>query len=330
VFANAGAHGYYRTEYPPDLLRAMTPHVEETLTAPERLSLVGDEWALVRARHHTVADYLSLASGFGREQTSGVLATVARPLAFIREYLTTDASRGKFEAYSRTLFHPLYAQLGFAPKADDTDERRQLRAVVVDALGRIGQDADIAARSRQALDGALGGGARLDATLAGPIVSVASEHGDARLYDALKAAADRATSPDEHYRYLYALANFRDRSLIDRGLDYSLSPQLKSQDTAIYLTQFFLNPVARPRAWTFAKSHWTALAPKLTIAGSDTNFTNALGAFCDAATRDDIRTFFAAHKLPGATRTLEQTVERINSCIELRKAETPVLAKWAK
>ena len=53
MFANAGAHGYYRTAYPPEMLRALAPHVETDLTAPERLSLLDDEWALVRAGRHT-------------------------------------------------------------------------------------------------------------------------------------------------------------------------------------------------------------------------------------------------------------------------------------
>src|SRR5205085_4206727 len=58
VFINAGAKGYYRTAYPSAMLRAMAPDVQTKLTAAERLSLVGDEWALVRAGKHTVADYL--------------------------------------------------------------------------------------------------------------------------------------------------------------------------------------------------------------------------------------------------------------------------------
>src|SRR5262249_27845984 len=64
VVANAGASGYYRTGYTSDLLRAIAPHVETDLTAPERLSLVDDEWALVRARRHGIADYLTLAAGY--------------------------------------------------------------------------------------------------------------------------------------------------------------------------------------------------------------------------------------------------------------------------
>ena len=328
VFANAGAHGYYRTEYPPDMLRAMAPHVEDALSAPERVSLVGDEWALMRAHHHSIADYLTLASGFGREQTSGVLAMVTQRLDYAREYLTTESSRPRFEAFTRTLVRPLFEQLGFAPKAADTDEQRQLRAVVIETLGTSGEDADVIARSRAALDRALGGGAPLDATLAGPIVAVASEHGDATLYAALKAASDRATAPDEHYRYLYALTNFRDPALVDRGLEYALSPELRRQDAAIYMGQFFGNSAARTRAWSFVNAHWAELEPKLAIAGSDTNFVGSLSAFCNAGARDDIRKFFAAHPLPGTARTLDQTIERINNCIDLRERQTDTLAKW--
>src|SRR5207248_988310 len=135
VFANLDGHGYYRTEYTPEILRAMAPHVGEALTAPERLSLAGDEWALVRAGRHSVADYLTLASAFGRERSSGVLRTVTGPLAFLRQYATTDATRPMFEAFVRTLMRPVFEDVGFAAGASDPDDRRELRAAVVAALG---------------------------------------------------------------------------------------------------------------------------------------------------------------------------------------------------
>ena len=55
--------------------------------------------------------------------------------------------------------------------------------------------------------------------VAGAIVTAAATHGDAKLFDALTAAAERAVSPDEHYRYLFALAAFQDPALIRRGLE---------------------------------------------------------------------------------------------------------------
>src|SRR5580765_5693683 len=253
VFANAGAHGYYRTAYPPEMLRTLAPHVATDLSAPERLVLLDDEWALVRAGRHTAADYLTLAGGYGREHMSGVLAEVARRFAAIDEDLTTDATRPGFEAFVRTLLRPLFDEIGFAGPASEPDERRSLRAVLVGTLGTYADDPDVVAKSRAALDRSLTGGPALEPTVAGAIVMAAARHGDEKLFDALTAAAERATSPEDQYRYLFALADFRDPALVQRGLERSLTPQLRSQDTAIYLARFLVNPASRSLAWTFVK-----------------------------------------------------------------------------
>ena len=174
-----------------------------------------------------------------------MLGLVTGGFRFIHEYLTTGATRARFEAFTRALLRPSYDEVGFASASGDTDDRRALRAALLGTLGTTGGDPEIVAASRAALDRALGGGRPLDASVADAIVRVAAQHGDAKLYDALMAAADRVTSPDEHYRYLYAVADFQDPALIDRALQYSRSPQLRSQDTAIYLGRQRGRTVAR-------------------------------------------------------------------------------------
>ena len=328
VFANAGAQGYYRTAYSPEALRALTPHIEDALTGPERLVIAGDEWALVRAGRHSVADYLTLATGFARERTDGVLNPVTDRLAFIHDYLTTETSRPRFEGFVRALLGPLFQEIGFASAPSDSDERRALRSTLISTLGTTGGDTALAAQARAALDRSLAGGPPLDATVAAAIVAVAAGHGDRALEDALLAASDRAAAPAERYRDLYALASFRDPALIDHGLAYALTPKLRSQDTAAFLSRFLAREAARPRAWAFLKAHWTELEPKITVFGGDTTVVGALSAFCDAAARDEITGFFAAHPLPSAARTLDQTVERINNCIALRNSQTPLVAQW--
>jgi aminopeptidase N len=333
VFANLDARGYYRTEYAPELLRAMTPDVETKLTAPERLSLVDDEWAMVKAGRHSIADYLSLVAGFGREHTSGVLGDITGRLRGIKEDLVTDATRPAFEAFVRSLLRPLYDEVGIAPSASDLrggedDSRRELRAVVVSALGGIGSEPDVAAKARSAVDGALEGREPLEPTLADALVSIAAAHGDAKLFDALLAAAEKATSPDERYRYLYALADFTDPGLIDRGLALVTTDRVRTQDASIYLAQFLIRPSSRERAWTFLTERWDAVAPKVTISGGDTNLMQATGAFCDARSKDRVASFFAAHPLPAAARALTQAQEQIANCVRLRESQAPKLAEW--
>jgi puromycin-sensitive aminopeptidase len=328
AFANAAAQGYYRTAYSPDMLRALAPRIEEALSAPERLSLAGDEWALVRAGRHSAADYLTLASGFAREHTDGVLSTVTQRLDFIGDYLTNTDSQSRFQRFVRSLFDPLFQEIGFNSTPVDSDERRALRATLIDTLGTTGADEAVAATARAALDRSLAGGPALDATLSRSIIAVAARHGDRALFEALLAASERASSPEDRYRYLYALADFQDPTLIDRALDYTLTAKLRSQDTASFLARLLEAPAARPRAWAFIKQHWAQLEPKLTIFGGDTSITGALSSFCDASARDDISAFFRQHPLPAAARTLSQTLERIDNCAALRSAQTPVIASW--
>jgi aminopeptidase N len=328
AFANAGAQGYYRTSYSPDTLRALAPRIEEVLTAPERLSLSGDEWALVRAGRHDAASYLTLASGFAREHTDGVLSGVTDRLAFIEHNLTDNDSRPRMQRFVKSLFEPLFQEIGFTSTPVDSDERRALRATLISTLGITGADDQLAATARAALDRSLAGGPPLDPTLSRSIIAVATWRGDRALFDALLAASERATSPDERYRYLYALAEFREPALIDRALEYTLTPKLRSQDTAAFFARFFGEEAARPRAWAFLKQHWAELEPKVTIFGGDTTVIGALSSYCDAAARDDISAFFRQHPLPAAARTLSQTIERIDNCVALRTAQTPVVASW--
>ncbi len=149
TFGNAGALGYYRTAYPPDLLRALSADAESGLTAPERVSLVGDEWALVQSGLDTAGHFLDLAAGFGREPISGVLDAVISGLDFMHTYLTTTATKAPFEAFVRGVFRPQFADMGISGGAGGLDDRRALRARdQVETLGTSGNDPDVIARAR--------------------------------------------------------------------------------------------------------------------------------------------------------------------------------------
>ena len=63
VFVNAGGQGYYWSAYSPELTAKLADVAEQALTPQERVSLLNDEWALVRAGQHPISQYLSLAQG---------------------------------------------------------------------------------------------------------------------------------------------------------------------------------------------------------------------------------------------------------------------------
>ena len=66
------------------------------------------------------------------------------------------------------------------------------------------------------------------------------------------------------------------------------------------------------------------------MAFADVGVVQSLGSFCDAASRDDVKAFFATHKLGNAARNVDQTIERINSCIARRDRQSPEVAEWLR
>lgn len=328
AFVNAGATGYYRTEYPPELLAAMTPRVQSTLTAPERVSLLGDEWAMVRARRHDIGTYLTLLEGFALETSSTVVAEIAARLETIRTSLTTAETRPRLDAFARRVFEPLAETLGPNTVTGEDPERTTLRARVLQIVAAAGGQGAMLEYVRRAVDDALAGRRPLDPSTADSLVQFAARRGDAALFDRLLDASQAATSPEERDRYLNALTAFSDPALVERALALTLTPDVRTQDTPRFLARLLASPETNTAAWRFLKMHWSELAPKALNFLGGANIGAALGSFCDAAVRDDIRTFFSTHPLPGGERALAQSMERINGCLALKDAQRDALTRW--
>jgi len=152
-------------------------------------------------------------------------------------------------------------------------------------------------------------------------------NGDQAFYDRLMADLKNPKSPEEYYMHLYTLAEFTDPKLLQRTLDYSISPDVRSQDALGLLTSVLSNPAGEKLAWDFIQSHWDAVA-KAGGPFASAEVVGATGVFCDARMRDQVTDFFAAHKIAAAERTFRQSIERINNCVDLKSRQEPQLSSW--
>ena len=109
TMGNANGKGYYRTALDEAALKAAAANVSK-MSAPERLTLLSDEWALVRAGTHDVGSYLTLASAFGSETSDAVLASLTRSLRAIDQDMTTPETRPAFRKWVSDLLGPNAAE----------------------------------------------------------------------------------------------------------------------------------------------------------------------------------------------------------------------------
>jgi aminopeptidase N len=329
IVGNAGGRGYYRTDLAPAVVRAMAADVSK-LELAERMVVLSDELALVRSGRHDVGSLLDLASGFGGERSGHVMRTLAGVLRAVDEEFTTAATRTAYRAWVRTLLVSASKEVGVKAGPGDTDDVRAFRAAVSGALGRTARDPAVIENARALVLEELDKPGSVESTLLGVLVDVAPLSGDATLYDRYLARSRAATDPEDRYRYLYGLTRFSDPALVRRTMDLTLSGEVRSQDVKLVLAQLLGNGDTQRLAWDLVRRRWAEVQKKTGEFVGNTVIVGALSSFCDAGAAGSIRTFFAAHPVPEAARTLQQTLERVTSCVARSRAQHPRLAAWLR
>jgi aminopeptidase N/puromycin-sensitive aminopeptidase len=327
VTANAGASGYYRVGYQPEMVRALATDAEAKLSPAERIALQNDIWASVRVGREPVGDYLAFAQGLQSDRNRAVLEDVLGRLNYIGQYLVNDHDRDSFRMWLRQFLTPVMKEVGWEPKPGESDEERTLRARLMNALGYDARDPDTLAEARKIADKALSDPSSVDHELAGSAFPLAALNGDAEFYDKIMTALKNPKSPEEYYAYFFTLPQFSDPKLLQRTLDFSVSPDVRSQDALQLVTGVLANPDGQKLAWEFIRQHWTELE-KAGGPFASAQVVGATSTFCDAGLRDQVTEFFNTHKVAAAERTYKQSIERINNCVDLKAQQEPQLAAW--
>jgi aminopeptidase N len=322
---NAGGVGYYLTEYEPSAIRALATR-HPPLTAPERISLLGDEWRMARSGRHDIGVYLDLAAAFAGDRTPEVAAEIASRLSAVLSDVADANQRPAFEAWIRRQFRPALDAIGVTPQPGDSDDVNALRGTLWLLLS---SDPDLQRRARELVERYIEQPSSLPPTLVASVIQVAAAGGDARLYDRyLEQMKASVATPEEYYRFFNALAAFPTPALRTRTIEFALSDAVRSQDTPLLLGQLLASPGSRDAAWEHIKSNWTAVTNKVGGFLGMPYVATALGAYCSAAKSADVKAFFDAHPAPDAARTLQQTYERIATCVAVDARQSPAFTTW--
>jgi aminopeptidase N/puromycin-sensitive aminopeptidase len=326
-FANAGGRGFYRSAYPADRYAELVKQVETGLKPTERISLIGDEWAQVRADKATVGDYLNLVSAVKSDENAEVVSTALSGVGSIYSRLAaTKEEQDRLGAWIRETFSEEYAKLG-APAEGDSPNKRELRATLMRTLGGFGKDPKVIEQAKEIAEKYIADPASQDATLAQTATAIAAQHGDAALFDKLQHVFETSTDPEMQEASLAMLAMFQDPALEQRALDYALTDKVRKQDAAFQFAIALQSAETRDRAWQYVKDHWDGIHALLTPELGSA-LVGSTSTFCSADARQDVEQFFGGHKVASADKTLKHAVERINGCIEFRDLQQANLNKW--
>jgi puromycin-sensitive aminopeptidase len=260
-FPNGGASGFYRFTIDDASLQALIANVQSSLAAHERLNLVDNQWALLKAGHVSIDQFLCLLDGYRDEQDRAVVAAIADHLGWLALQAVTDDSRTAFEAFVESYYVPQFDRLGWEPRPNESADESQKRATIIGALGGIARSPIIRTEARQRFEKYAVDRASLDPNLASVVVGLTARDGDAALYERyLERRRAASTDPEEEQRFLLALAAFEAPELIERTLGFAVSDAVRAQDRTFLFAGLLGRHAARLSAWQFVRSRWDDIA----------------------------------------------------------------------
>jgi aminopeptidase N len=326
-YANAGGKGYYRSSYPPEVYAKLLANVETGLTPEERISLVGDEWAQVRAEKQPIGASLDLAAAVKQDPSANVLNAATKPIASAIGRIADDrAEKDKLAAWVRATYEPVLEAQGM-PAAGDTPAKRQLRNSLFQLVGIYGKSPKVIAEAKQITQIYLDNPAAVDPGLGSIAEAIAAQNGDAALFDELQKKFETPGNPQLQETSLQLLTAFRQPALVVRALDYAASGKVRNQDSIFVFASLLNNPDTHDVAWNYIQQNWSKVQAQITTMMGG-YLVGAAGSFCSAQRSVEVEHFFAGHKVPASERALAQAKNQISDCIELRAAQGPNLEKW--
>jgi puromycin-sensitive aminopeptidase len=326
VLVNAGGHGFYRVHYDTAALGALHSLLPR-LAAVERYQIVSDTWASVLAGELGAQSFVDLTAAFGSERDANVWSAI---LTGLRELyaVVNDDGREILSARVRALLLPVLTELGWNPVAGESSLTGELRGQIIGALGGLGSASEVLSVLDAKVSAVIAADGTVAPDVAPALITLGARHGNAERYAQYQQARTTAATTQEERRFLMAMGQFVEPSLVARTLAATLTDEFRSQDAPMLLTTMLAHRENGPAAWAFVKEHWAAMVERFPQ-NLLPRMVEGIQNLTDPLVEPDVRAFFTSGigaPLAAKTKTIQQNLERLGVNASLRRREENALS----
>ncbi|TKB94604.1 MAG: hypothetical protein E8D41_03375 [Nitrospira sp.] len=270
-----------------------------------------------------LADYLDLTARFTEERDKNVWALLLESFSFLNRIITV-ADRPALEAFVRSRIGPAVADLGWVPQRGESELTKQLRGELIGAQGKLGNDPAVQQRAAELYRAYRNDAKAVDPNIVPALVSILAHTGDAARYEEFDERFRTAVTPQEERRYLFSLAAFQPKALVERTLARTISGEIRSQDAPFLVSAMLGNVDGRELAWTFLKTNWEKMDRIFPKQG----LRRMCGGIVSLATPElerDVRDFFMTRKIDLGGKTLDQYLEQLRISVTVKERDIRAL-----
>ncbi len=310
--ANYGRKGFYRVKYDEGILLDLKMLVDEKRLLPiDRWAVQNDLFSLCVSGNERIRNYLDFSDAYFDEDSYLASVNVAHNLASLYFRAFDEKFAEEIRSYAVNYFRKLLFNLGWEPKKSDKHTDALLRSFVISALGKMNDD-EVTDEAVRRYDKFLKSPASLSPDLVEPICSIAAWNGNLKTHTELTKLYKNAKTMEEKLRFLAAMCSFKDKKLLLKSLDFSQTPNVRSQNMQLPIMRVAANPYGDKVLWPWLKKNWKKINKKVGHGNPLFNrIVASISSVADDSMEKEIKTFFKKNPTPGTERTQTQTLERI-------------------
>lgn len=287
---NVDQVGFYRVHY-----QGLYDSVwKEDLSAIDRWGIVFDALAFLVSGKMPFNDYMNLVKKYYNEHDYAPALEVSDQLTFLNLIMPSRVAETS-RAYHKS-------QLGILEGIDDAVSS-MLRGVMARRLSVVDENyaKELGAKFH-------------DYENVQPDMKEAIAVAYARAYNNFEELIDwykKSDSDEERIRLLNAMMNLREKSLITRSLDFTLSGQVKKQDVSSAVLASVANPEARDATWLWIKANIGILRKLHEGTANLSRVFLSIIPILGIGRVEEVERFFTENETPEAKKGIEAGLEKL-------------------
>jgi len=309
---NSGRTGFYRIQYDKETLENLSLLIEEKiLDHVDRWSLQNDYFAQAVSGKKNIQEYLDFTSAYYDEDNYISSLSLAHNLYSLYILARKEKFSDELRQYAINFLGITFDRLGWDKKKNEPHTDSLLRSFAIVGMGKLG-DKQINSEAEIRFKKYLKDKNSLSADLQEAVFSLVAWNGNEKLHTKFVTLFKKASSQEEKLRFLGAMCSFRQKKLLLKTLQFTLGPDVRSQNIQLPIMRINSNIYGKEFMWSWLKNNWKKILKK---AGKGNpllkRVVESIGNILDSSQEKEVRKFFKKNPVRGTEMTLEQMLERV-------------------
>ncbi|VDM46294.1 unnamed protein product [Toxocara canis] len=323
---NAGTTGFYRVDYPSDMLKALIKDISsKRLPVVDRFGITDDLFALVRAGRTSASEFLSLLAASVNEDEYTVWGALDAGLSALVNILSRASDpqlHSRFNKFIVKTLAPVGKRLGWEKLPGEDSQVPMLRALILGRLARSGDEATIKI-ARQKFEEHINNKTELHPDLRLAIYGVIGRCDGEKGAEKLKQIFETVGFGEVERHCIIAMSQTSEVPLLKSFFKYAVEDgKVRPQDLMLMFYSARSTKVGQDFIWSYFKDHTKILLGKFGGVNSSLFqhcFKASADGQCSSVVAADVENYVRTHLDADSAKTLDRTTRQITESIRLNE-----------